>query len=179
LGGVWWRAFPEQRRVTRWRWTTGQERRRCPPTQRRKGGCGARLETTSRGDLAGRVPSVRSFGPPWPATKAKRAWAARRRARRRKSDRCAWLKRTVANRGGDGWTWLGDTVARWERDGDGVFLRAMAAFSRRRPSVARPASAPLSPPRRARRGATGRNRPEGARAKPERLPGREATRGEN
>jgi hypothetical protein len=53
-----------------------------------------------------------------------------------------------------------DLRERWplvEGDGDGVFLRAMAAFGRRRQSEAMPAL-------RARRGATGRNRPEGARA---------------
>ena len=56
-----------------------------------------------------------------------------------------------------------------------VVLRAMAAFlGGGRAWEASPGAFLF--PRRARRGATGRNRPEGARAKPERLPGREAAR---
>ena len=61
-----------------------------------------RLETTSRGDLAGWVPSVRSFGPPWPATKAKRAWAARSTGAAAQKRWMGWLKDTVASGCQDG-----------------------------------------------------------------------------
>ena len=120
-------------------------RRRCPPTQRQEGDTGNQAGNENRAQRRGRsLPFpfgrlARNDGRSSPAPQGGRA-------RQRKSDGCAWLKKTVDSRGRDGWTWLGDTVARWGRDGDGVFLRAMAAFFRRRPSAARPASAPLSPP---------------------------------
>jgi hypothetical protein len=58
-------------------------------------------------------------------------------------------------------------------------MRAMAAFSRRRPSAARPASAPLSPPAGPGAERPAGTVPKGRGRKAERLPGREAARNEN
>jgi hypothetical protein len=58
-------------------------------------------------------------------------------------------------------------------------MRAMAAFSRRRPSAARPASAPFTPPAGPGAERPAGTVPKGRGRKAERLPGREAARRED